>query len=129
MPEFMYFYINSWDEVPNLKIISEAGVDEDCPFLSGMTKTFANSKWVEENKIFVSMEWVDQAIFLYVSCPVEWAKKNCPELFNEKNKKQIVSNEDALAKKCEGAYFKPDSTNYGLYYWDDETKRFVRYSK
>lgn len=126
MPEFLYFYIDTWYEQPEFKLILDASTDEDSPFINGLLKTFANVKWVEENKIFVSMEWVDQAVFLYVSCPIEWAKENCPEMFDEENRKRIVPVEKALSEESGGVYFKPDSTEFGYYYIDNETGELKR---
>lgn len=130
MSDFIHFYIDTWYQKPVLDIILKASKvsDKNLIFVNGLLDTFGNPKWVENNKIFVCQEWVDQAIFLYVSCPVEWAKENCPEIFNEENKERIVSENEILSTQP-SVFFTTENIEFGYYLYDDEENSIKRFKK
>lgn len=121
MSDFIHFYIDTWDEAPEFDIIlKNAPEDSKYKFLDGLFNTFGNVKWVEDNQIFVCQQFVDQAIFLHISCSVEWAKANCPEIFDDKYKERIVSKNELVNIRWKDLFFTPENKEYGYYFYDDD---------
>lgn len=116
--EIVYFEVNNWfcgRDYPNSKFFIECLKDD-------LKQRFQNDKWCKEQEICVVFCIVDMSYNYNVTAKKSWVFENCPELFDDENKRFIcVPEEDCELPDCnlDGYFLEYCPDNFGVHYFEN----------